>query len=81
MGSRLAARGEVIGIGRATTLGLDLLDEASIAAAAGAVGLGLHLVIDATGFLRNDLFQSAAFPTTVSAAGTAPARPRRRSIS
>jgi NAD(P)-dependent dehydrogenase (short-subunit alcohol dehydrogenase family) len=53
----LAARGEVIGIGRATTPGLDLLDEPSIAAAAGAVGPGLHLVIDATGFLHNDLFQ------------------------
>jgi len=53
----LAARGEVIRIGRATTPGLDLLDEASIAAAAGVVGPGLHLVIDATGFLHNDLFQ------------------------
>ena len=53
----LAARGEVIGIGRATTPGLDLLDEASIAAAARAVGPSLHLVIDATGFLHNDLFQ------------------------
>jgi NAD(P)-dependent dehydrogenase (short-subunit alcohol dehydrogenase family) len=53
----LAARGEVIRIGRGTTQALDLLDEASIAAAAGAVGSGLHLVIDATGFLHNDRFQ------------------------
>lgn len=53
----LAARGEVIPIGRATSPGLDLLDEDSIAAAAGAVGPGLHLVIDATGFLHNNLFQ------------------------
>jgi NAD(P)-dependent dehydrogenase (short-subunit alcohol dehydrogenase family) len=53
----LASRGEVISIGRNTTPGLDLLNETSIAATAGAVGPGLHLVIDATGFLHNDSFQ------------------------
>jgi NAD(P)-dependent dehydrogenase (short-subunit alcohol dehydrogenase family) len=53
----LAGRGEVVRIGRRTTPGLDLLDEASIAAAAQAVGPGLHLVIDATGFLHNQQFQ------------------------
>jgi len=53
----LAARGQVMSIGRATTPGFDLLDEASIEAAAGAVGDGLHLVIDATGFLHSDRFQ------------------------
>ncbi len=53
----LAARGEVVRIGRSTSPGLDLLDEASIAAAAQAVGPGLHLVIDATGFLHDARFQ------------------------
>lgn len=43
-------------IGRATCPGLDLLDESSIAAAADAVGPGLGLVIDATGFLHDDRF-------------------------
>ncbi len=40
-------------LGRATTPGLDLLDEASIAAAAAALGPGLTLVVDATGFLHD----------------------------
>lgn len=43
-------------IGRATTPGIDLLDEASIARAAMAVGPGLRLVINATGFLHNNRF-------------------------
>lgn len=37
-------------IGRGITPGFDLLDEASIARAAGAAGLGLRLVIDAPAF-------------------------------
>ncbi len=44
---------EVTRLGRPT---LDLLDEASIAAAAAAIGPGLHLVIDATGFLHDARF-------------------------
>ncbi len=44
-------------IGRGTSPGLDLLDEDSIAAAAKAIGPGLTLVIDATGFLHDDRFQ------------------------
>jgi NAD(P)-dependent dehydrogenase (short-subunit alcohol dehydrogenase family) len=40
-------------IGRATRPGLDLLDEASISAAAAALGQGLTLVVDATGFLHD----------------------------
>ena len=49
-------------LGRATTPALDLLDEASIAAAAAAIGPGLtggglRLVIDATGFLHDARFQ------------------------
>jgi NAD(P)-dependent dehydrogenase (short-subunit alcohol dehydrogenase family) len=44
-------------IGRTTTPGLDLCDEASVAAAAAAAGSGLRLVIDATGFLHNDIWQ------------------------
>ena len=43
-------------LGRRTTPALDLLDEASIAAAAAAIGPGLHLVIDATGFLHDARF-------------------------
>ena len=39
-------------LGRATAPPLDLLDEASIAAAAAGVAPGLTLVIDATGFLH-----------------------------
>ena len=42
-----------IRIGRATEPRLDLLDEASIAAAAGACGTDLRMVIDATGFLHD----------------------------
>jgi NAD(P)-dependent dehydrogenase (short-subunit alcohol dehydrogenase family) len=42
----------VVRIGRTTAPGLDLLDEASISAAAAALGDGLTLVIDATGFLH-----------------------------
>jgi NAD(P)-dependent dehydrogenase (short-subunit alcohol dehydrogenase family) len=44
-------------VGRTTAPGLDLLDEASIAAAAAAIGPGLRLVIDATGFLHDARFQ------------------------
>jgi NAD(P)-dependent dehydrogenase (short-subunit alcohol dehydrogenase family) len=44
-------------VGRTTTPGLNLLDEASIAAAAAAIGPELHLVIDATGFLHDQRFQ------------------------
>ncbi len=40
-------------LGRRTHPALDLLDEASIAAAAEAAGTGLTLVIDATGFLHD----------------------------
>lgn len=49
--------GTVIRLGRTTTPALDLLDEASIVAAAAAVGPGSRLVIDATGFLHDDRFQ------------------------
>jgi len=52
----LATRGPVVRLGRRTTPALDLLDEASIAAAASAMGAGLRLVIDATGFLHGDGF-------------------------
>jgi len=47
----------VMRVGRTTTPGLNLLDEASIAAAAAAIGPELHLVIDATGFLHDQRFQ------------------------
>ena len=47
----------VVRVGRSTTPGLDLLDEASIAAAAQQIGPGLDLVIDATGFLHDERFQ------------------------
>jgi NAD(P)-dependent dehydrogenase (short-subunit alcohol dehydrogenase family) len=51
----IEARGEtVLRLGRSTMPRLDLLDEASIAAAAEAAGPDLHLVIDATGFLHGD---------------------------
>ncbi len=43
-------------LGRRTDPPLDLRDEASIAAAAASVGDGLHLVIDATGFLHGERF-------------------------
>jgi NAD(P)-dependent dehydrogenase (short-subunit alcohol dehydrogenase family) len=47
----------VVSLGRATTPALDLLDEASIAAAAAALaGQDMRLVIDATGFLHDDRF-------------------------
>jgi len=51
-----AAGAEVMRLGRTTNPALDLLDEASIAAAAAAIGTGLHLVIDATGFLHDARF-------------------------
>lgn len=44
-------------LGRGTVPRLDLLDEASIEAAAGSCGAGLTLVIDATGFLHDGEFQ------------------------
>ena len=47
----------VVRVGRSTAPGLDLLDEASIAAAAERIGPGLDLVIDATGFLHDERFQ------------------------
>ncbi len=50
-------RRPVVRIGRSTNPKLDLLDEASIAAAAAVIGPGLHLVIDATGFLHDDRFR------------------------
>ncbi len=59
IGAALAAAmgpGTVL-LGRATTPRLDLLDEGSIAAAAAACGPGLTLVIDATGFLHDAVFQ------------------------
>lgn len=53
----LESKGQaVLRLGRATSPALDLLDEASIAAAAEAAGAGLRLVIDATGFLHGDGF-------------------------
>ncbi|MBP0444364.1 SDR family NAD(P)-dependent oxidoreductase [Roseomonas sp. SSH11] len=47
----------VLRLGRRTEPPLDLLDEASIAAAAERAGTGLTLVIDATGFLHDDRFR------------------------
>jgi NAD(P)-dependent dehydrogenase (short-subunit alcohol dehydrogenase family) len=48
---------EVIGLGRTTTPGLDLQDEASIVAAvASLAGREVRLVIDATGFLHDTRF-------------------------
>lgn len=44
-------------LGRRFEPRLDLLDEASIQAAAHAAGPGLRIVIDATGFLHDDRFQ------------------------
>ena len=41
-------------LGRRTTPPIDLLDEASIEAAAARVGDGLRLVVDATGFLHGE---------------------------
>lgn len=58
LADRLEQGGQaVLRLGRATAPRLDLLDEASIAAAAAAAGTGLRLVIDATGFLHDDRFQ------------------------
>ncbi|WP_137126746.1 SDR family NAD(P)-dependent oxidoreductase [Roseomonas sp. HF4] len=54
----LAARGgAVLRLGRSTAPPLDLLDEASIAAAAEAAGPRLGLVLDATGFLHDARFR------------------------
>ena len=62
IGAALAAALEGRGLpvrrlGRRTTPALDLLDEASIAAAAAGIGPGLRLVLDATGFLHDARFQ------------------------
>ena len=58
LSDELERRGQrVVRIGRKTRPGLDLLDEASIAAAAAAIGSGLQLVIDATGFLHSERFK------------------------
>lgn len=58
LADRLARDGRhPVRLGRDTAPSLDLLDEASIAAAAGSVGDGLRLVIDATGFLHDARFQ------------------------
>lgn len=62
IGAALAAALEERGLpvcrlGRRTTPPLDLLDEASIAAAAAGIGSGLRLVLDATGFLHDARFQ------------------------
>jgi NAD(P)-dependent dehydrogenase (short-subunit alcohol dehydrogenase family) len=43
---------EAIGLARGTTPAIDLLNEASIAAAATAIGAPLHLIINATGALH-----------------------------
>ena len=54
----LEQRGQaVIRVARHSSPSLDLLDEDSIAAAAAAIGAGLHWVIDATGFLHNAQFK------------------------
>ncbi|MFO8150471.1 MAG: SDR family oxidoreductase [Trueperaceae bacterium] len=48
---------DVVGLSRSSTPALDLLDEASVAAAVSAIserGLEVRLVIDATGFLHGD---------------------------
>ncbi|MFC7737810.1 SDR family NAD(P)-dependent oxidoreductase [Roseomonas sp. GCM10028921] len=47
----------VLRLGRRTEPRLDLLDEASIAAAAARAGAGLTLVIDATGFLHDGRYR------------------------
>jgi len=58
LADRLEQGGQpVLRLGRRFEPRLDLLDEASIQAAAHAAGLGLRLVIDATGFLHDDRFQ------------------------
>ena len=48
---------QTVSLGRATDPPLDLLDEATIEAAAAACGRDLTLVIDATGFLHDAEFQ------------------------
>lgn len=48
----LEATGPVLRLGRATVPPLDLLDEATIEAAAATAGQGLTLVVDATGLLH-----------------------------
>jgi NAD(P)-dependent dehydrogenase (short-subunit alcohol dehydrogenase family) len=54
LANALAQAGQgVVRLGRATDPRLELLDEASIAAAAAFVGPGLRLVIDATGVLHD----------------------------
>lgn len=58
LATELERRGQrVRRLGRRTLPALDLLDEASIAAAAAETGPGLRLVLDATGFLHDDRFQ------------------------
>ncbi len=58
LSDELERRGQrVLRTGRKSHPGLDLLDEASIAAAAAAAGSGLQLVIDATGFLHSERFK------------------------
>jgi len=58
LAAALEARGaSVLRLGRRTAPPLDLREEASIAAAAGAAGDGLDLVLDATGFLHDDRFR------------------------
>ncbi len=62
IGAALAAALETRGMpvqrfGRRTTPPLDLLDEASIAAAAASIGPGLRLVVNATGFLHDARFR------------------------
>ncbi len=53
LAERLEQAGQVVlRLGRRSDPRLDLLDEASIAAAAAVAGRGLQLVIDATGFLH-----------------------------
>lgn len=46
---------QVIGLSRSTVPTFDLTDEKSIAGAAQSIGGGMHLVIDATGFLSDDM--------------------------
>jgi NAD(P)-dependent dehydrogenase (short-subunit alcohol dehydrogenase family) len=58
LAAALEARGEaVLRLSRRSDPPLDLLDEASIAAAAAHAGEGLRLVIDATGFLHDARFR------------------------
>ena len=48
---------QVIRVARATSPGLDLLDESSIARTAASIGTDLDLVVDATGFLHDARFK------------------------